>query len=46
MDMNLRKLSVIFTLLALAIPSRAQITINIRYTGKNGGARAGIVTMA
>ena len=39
MDMNLRKLSVIFTLLALAIPSRAQITINIRYTGKNGGAR-------
>lgn len=39
MEMNLRKLSVIFTLLALAIPSRAQITINIRYTGKNGGAR-------
>ena len=37
--MNLRKLSIIFTLLALAIPSRAQITINIRYTGKNGGAR-------
>ena len=45
MDMNLRKLSIIFTLLALAIPSRAQITINIRYTGENGGARAYVKEM-
>ena len=45
MDMNLRKLSVIFTLLALAIPSRAQITINIRYSGEKGAARAYVKEM-
>ena len=43
--MNLRNLSILFALLALAVPSKAQITINIRYSGENGGARAYVKEM-
>ena len=39
-DMNLRPLSAILTLLAMAITSHAQLTINIRYTGENGNGQA------
>ena len=38
--MNLRPLSAILTLLAMAITSHAQLTINIRYTGENGNGQA------
>ena len=43
--MNLRSLFVTFTLLAMAIPSHAQLTINIRYTGENGAARGYVKEM-
>ena len=45
MDMNLRKLSIILASLVMAIPSNAQITINIRYSGENGGARGYVKEM-
>ena len=43
--MNLRKLSILLALLVMAIPSHAQITIHIRYSGKNGGAQGYVKEM-
>ncbi|MBR0298787.1 MAG: antibiotic biosynthesis monooxygenase, partial [Bacteroidales bacterium] len=43
--MNLRKLSIILASLVMAIPSNAQITINIRSSGENGGARGYVKEM-
>ena len=37
--MNHTKLSTLIAMLLMTIPSFAQLTINIRYTGENGGAR-------
>lgn len=45
MDINLLRPSIILALLAMAVPSQAQITINIRYTAENGGARAYVKEM-
>ena len=43
--MNYSKLSIILTLLFMNIPSFAQLTINIRYSGKNGAARGYVKEM-
>ena len=43
--MNTNKLLLIFTLLVMVIPCKAQLTINIRYTSKDGGARGYVKEM-
>ena len=43
--MKYSKLSIILTLLFMNIPSFAQLTINIRYSGKNGAARGYVKEM-
>ena len=43
--MKSSKLLIILTLLIMTIPSKAQLTINIRYSGDKGAARAYVKEM-
>ena len=43
--MNIRKLFTVIALLIMTIPGKAQLTINIRYSGEKGAARAYVKEM-